>query len=122
LKSYRVVYSTVKPRKAIVLSAYIITTDFDEMTSKTLEKVGETVTFYREDVIGKGGYGCVYRGLFESREPPVRYKLPVAIKRIQTGPLSNLAHVRREMELLLKVREAPNVVHLLFYEMTTDFL
>ncbi len=93
------------------------------MTSKTLEKVGETVTFYREDVIGKGGYGCVYRGLFESREPPDRYKIPVAIKRIQTDSLDkNLAHVGREMELLLKVREAPNVVHLLFHEMTTYFL
>lgn len=92
------------------------------MTSKTLEKVGETVTFYREDIIGNGGYGCVYRGIFEPREPSVR-EIPVAIKRIQTGPFdNNLAHVRREMELLLKVREAPNVVHLFFYEMRTDFL
>lgn len=93
------------------------------MTSKMLEKVGENVTFYREDVIGNGGYGCVYRGLLKPTESPVGDDIPVAIKRIQTGSIENdFANVQREVELLLKVKEVPNIVHLFTYEMTTDFL
>lgn len=72
------------------------------------------LSYFREDIIGRGAFSIVYSGLWEGDKP-------VAIKRILRSPdLKNGHNVRHELELMMKA-DHPNIVRLFGYEMNEDF-
>lgn len=69
-----------------------------------------------ERVIGQGTFSTVFAGLFEECKP-------VAIKRIQKSyDVKSESQLKREIELMLKMNDHPNILRLFCCEMTVDFM
>ena len=78
-----------------------------------MEKVVGRLSFSREDIIGKGGFGVVFKGQFERN-------VVVAVKRIlkkrDDGILTTV-----ESETLSRVDGHPNIVRYYITEQDDDF-
>ena len=86
----------------------------DKMTAV----VGE-LSYNRNDIIGKGGSGCiVYKGVYSTQLSTQ----PVAIKRIQRTYDDDEYVIRREVELMQKAKDHPNILSYIHTEMNDDFL
>lgn len=73
-----------------------------------------TLRYDPNDVIGKGGFGIVFRGFYF-------HSTPVAAKRIQKATL-NYVKVREEVELMKKAKGHRNVLHYINIEIDNEFL
>jgi serine/threonine-protein kinase/endoribonuclease IRE1 len=69
------------------------------------------ISFFRKDIIGKGGYGVVFRGSFSGQD--------VAVKRIQLMDANNGSN-SRELPNLRKLKHG-NIVELFHVEDNEDF-
>lgn len=69
------------------------------------------ITFDRDKLLGSGGYGIVYEGVWGEN------KNPVAVKRIQ---LIHVTSCEKEEEALLKLNH-PNIIKLFHAENDLDF-
>ncbi|KAM7459547.1 hypothetical protein LguiA_036541 [Lonicera macranthoides] len=72
-------------------------------------KLLETATnnFSKSDILGKGGFGCVYKAQFEEN-------LHAAVKRLVDGSVSAITEFENEVHLLSKMQH-PNIISLLGY-------
>ena len=74
------------------------TSDGKFSRSGNLKRIGE-LSFNREDVLGKGSYGFVYRGKYKDL-------IDVAIKRIVKEEFNKF-----EEEIFLRIGNHPNILH-----------
>lgn len=81
------------------------------MMKRTLGKL----SYDRNDVIGHGSFGIVFKGVFEGVKP-------VAIKRIDRTSADSSAEFKKEAEIMLRVRDHPNIIRYFCYEMDEHFL
>lgn len=76
---------------------------------------GGELSYNRKDTIGEGRFGTVFRGLYSSR--------PVAIKRMVRKYLEDESAAQlREVELMKKANNHPNILCVIHTEMNDDFL
>ncbi|KAL0359318.1 UNVERIFIED_CONTAM: putative receptor-like protein kinase [Sesamum angustifolium] len=80
------------------------------MDHKTLELA--TDNFGDSNMLGAGGFGCVYHGKLEGN-------LCVAVKRLSGGNLDAIKEFQTEVELLSKIQH-PNIITLLGYSIHAD--
>ncbi|XP_020551059.1 probable receptor-like protein kinase At1g80640 isoform X4 [Sesamum indicum] len=80
------------------------------MDHKTLELA--TDNFGDSNMLGAGGFGCVYKGKLEGN-------LCVAVKRLSGGNLDAIKEFQTEVELLSKIQH-PNIITLLGYSIHSD--
>ena len=80
--------------------------------NKQIVKVGK-LTFSRDDFLGKGGYGTVFRGKLEGTT------IDVAIKRIDKTELKKDFF---EIEIYPKIQQHPNIVRFHHVEKDEDFV
>ncbi len=79
-----------------------------------IEEIGK-LSFDREQIIGEGGFGKVYEGLFEDVKR-------VAVKRFQKSGKVDGPSIKLEAELMLKANEHPNILRYFCYEVDDDFV
>lgn len=91
-------------------------------TASVLRKVDEYLTYDFSRLLGKGGFAFVFPGTWKnpSADPLIEGR-DVAVKRIQKVP-SNHTTVQKEVELMLKVKEHPNILQCFSTHSNDDFL
>ncbi|KAL7106492.1 hypothetical protein ACP275_07G116900 [Erythranthe tilingii] len=80
------------------------------MEYKTLELA--TDNFQESNILGSGGFGCVYKGKLEGN-------LYVAVKRLAGGHPDSITEFQTEVDILSKI-EHPNIISLLGYSIRDD--
>ena len=68
-----------------------------------------------DDLLGRGAHAFVFRGTFGPD------RKPVAVKRIQLAQLKNDSE-QKEVELMKKVMQHPNILHFIHTETIQSFL
>ena len=78
------------------------------------------LSYDRQNVIGKGGFGVVYLGLYQNGSDP---KTRVAVKRILRSYRADDDYfIRREIDILMRAGGHPNIRRYFCTEITDDFL
>ncbi|KAL7145744.1 hypothetical protein ABFS83_07G107200 [Erythranthe nasuta] len=80
------------------------------MEYKTLELA--TDNFQESNILGSGGFGCVYKGKLEGN-------LYVAVKRLAGAHPDSITEFQTEVDILSKI-EHPNIISLLGYSIRDD--
>ncbi len=78
------------------------------------------VKYYADLIIGRGSFGIVYsgnlrRGIYGGNNEPI------AVKRVERGRVDESA-IQREVELMVKANDHPNILRYCCTEMNNDFL
>lgn len=84
------------------------------------KKVGNLLSYYPEKMIGEGRFGTVYEGRF--RATPDGKENTVAVKRILKRHGQDESMILKEVELVEKAGEHPNILHVIATEKNDDFL
>lgn len=81
-------------------------------------RVGK-VNYNQTKVVGRGSYGTyVFRGFLGLHE----YDRPVAVKRMQRGPNLDESLIQREVELMKRASEHPNILRYIRQDSDPIFL
>lgn len=80
------------------------------MEFKVLEAA--TNNFQERDILGKGGFGCVYKAMLGDN-------LYVAVKRLESGSRDAIREFQTEVDLLGKIQH-PNIISLLGYSIHSE--
>jgi len=93
----------------------------DTLTSSKQRKVGEYLSYDLGQVIGRGSYSIVFKGLISNRHS--KSPKSVAVKRLQRINIMLHKSISEfKTELILKCGEHPNILEYLFVEIDNDFM
>jgi len=79
----------------------------------TTKKVGERLSYDQKAILGRGTFGTVFNGFLEI--------LAVAVKRIQNSE-PEAPFIHREVELMQKAKDHPNILRYICTERDNKFM
>jgi len=113
-----------------ILLIFLTPAGMEKNKKKVMRKVSGELRYDPNDIIGKG-FCTVFSGFYKPK--PVgalggflkkdhSLSTPVAVKQIQIANLKNLQEVQNEVDLMIKVKDHPNILRYISKETTIDFL
>ena len=91
----------------------------------TMKKVGGFLSYDMKTILGRGTFGIVFKGSFEidsySRDTKEPSSTAVAVKRIQ-NPEPEAPSIQREVELMKRAGDHPNILRYICTEKDDKFL
>jgi len=97
-------------------------TEIDIIDTKRVEKI----SYDPNTVLGKGSFSYVYRGILElnhNNESRINERpLAVAVKRLQYSTQKEANAIQREIELMQKACDHPNILRYICTEKNIDFV
>jgi len=82
-------------------------------------KIGK-LKYYSDKIIGQGNFGTVFSGILRGGVHGGDNK-PVAVKRLERSRVDE-SLIQREVELMIKACDHPNILRYICTEMNGDFL
>ncbi|XP_071712344.1 mitogen-activated protein kinase kinase kinase 20-like [Rutidosis leptorrhynchoides] len=79
---------------------------------------GDGAAWFRGEIIGKGSYGCVFKGILKN--PNYRYSLYPPIMAVKSAEMSVSYSIQKEKQIMDNVRGCPNVIKCYGDEITVD--